>query len=319
MAHESLTRSGQHRGRLTLVLAMTAAFMVVEATAGIMTGSLVLLADAGHMLADVAALSFALAAVWLAQRQAGVNRTFGYYRAEVLVALLNALLLFGIAGYIFFEAWRRFDSPHHLDGMPLLAVASVGLLVNLAGARLLMSGARESLNVRGAYLEVLADLLGSIGAIAAGVILLAGGWRYADPLFAAAVGIFILPRAWHLLRSALDVLLEAAPHDIDVAQVRESMQQADGVRSVHDLHVWTVTSGFIALSSHVEIADDIDRDRLLVSLRSSLADRFGIDHVTIQLENPRLTEALGQPCLPGEHGCAPSETQPLPQHAIAKN
>ncbi|HZP25550.1 MAG TPA: cation diffusion facilitator family transporter [Dehalococcoidia bacterium] len=307
MAHEHLTQAGRHHGRLLLVLAMTAAFMLVEAAAGILTGSLVLLADAGHMLADVAALSFAAVAVWLAQRPAGVNRTFGYYRAEVLVALLNALLLFTIAGYILFEAWQRFRSPADVAGLPLLAVASIGLVVNLAGARLLMSGARQSMNVRGAYLEVLADLLGSIGAIAAGVILLASGWRYADPLFAAGVGLFILPRGWHLLCAALDVLLEAAPSQIDVDEVRESMQQADGVRSVHDLHIWTVTSGFVALSSHVEVSDGVDRDRLLLALRSRLAEGFGIDHVTIQLEDPRLAESLGQPCLPGELVCAPTE------------
>lgn len=298
MAHDHGSAAAAHRGRLIGVLFLTAAFMVIEALAGYLTGSLVLIADAGHMLTDVAGLSIALAAIWFAQRPANPRKTYGYYRAEILGALANSVLLVAVSAYILFEAYQRFQDPPEVASVPLLAVASVGLVANLVGVRLLMQGAGESLNIRGAFLELVGDLLGSIGAIIAGLIILATGWQYADPLFAAGVGLFILPRTWHLLKSALDVLFEGTPAHIDLRDVQGEIEAQAGVQSVHDLHVWTVTSGFVALSGHVLVRDGTDGDRLLVALRRALLDRFGIDHVTIQVENERLSRQLEQPCFP---------------------
>ena len=221
--------------------------MVVEAVVGLLSHSLVLIADAGHMLTDVAGLSLALLAIWFAQRPATPSKTFGYYRAEILGALANAMLLFAISGYILYEAIKRFQNPPDVSSIPLLVVASIGLCVNIVSAAVLLRGSKESLNVRGAFLEVAGDLLGSVGAITAGIILITTGWQYADPLFAAAVGLFILPRTWNLLKGALDVLLEGTPSHIELRDVEGQILAVPGVQAVHDLHVWTVTSGFVAL------------------------------------------------------------------------
>ena len=307
MAHDHGSAGNKHRGRLLIVLATTASYMLVEAVVGFLTNSLVLIADAGHMLTDVGGLSLALAAIWFAQRKANERKTYGYYRAEILGALLNSLLLFGISAYILNEAYGRFRDPPEVSSVPLLVVASIGLGVNIFGAYMLSRGASESLNVRGAFLEVAGDLLGSVGAIIAGIILLTTGWRYADPLFAAGVGLFILPRTWLLLRSALDVLFEGTPAHIELQDVQSEILAQRGVESVHDLHVWTVTSGFVALSGHVQVRDGVDRDALLVSLRSALASRFDIDHVTIQVEDERLSAQLEQACFPE---AAPWDGQP---------
>lgn len=303
MAHEHASSGMKHRGRLLLVLGFTASFMVVEASVGFLTDSLVLVADAGHMLTDVAGLSLALGAIWFAQRPATQSKTYGYYRMEILAALANAALLFAVSGYILFEAYRRFQDPPDVPSLPLLVVASMGLAVNLGGASLLMGGARESLNVRGAFLEVLGDILGSLGAIAAGVILLTTGWQYADPLFAAGVGLFILPRTWGLMKSALDVLLEGTPAGMDVGLIQDELLRVPGVIGLHDLHVWAVTSGFVAMSGHILVNEGEGRDRLLVDIRAMLHERFAIDHVTVQIETAGLAEALEQPCFPGTTPC----------------
>ncbi|TAK65496.1 MAG: cation transporter, partial [Dehalococcoidia bacterium] len=284
-------------------LVLNASYMVVEAVVGFATGSLVLLADAGHMLTDVAGVSLALLAVWFAQRPANQRKTYGYYRIEILAALANALLLFAVSAYILYEAYTRFTDPVDVPSTPLLIVASIGLLVNLAGSLLLSRAAAESMNVRAAFLDMIADVIGSAGAITAGIVILVTGWRYADPLFAAAVGLFILPRTWGLLKGALDVLLEGTPSTIKIPQVQETIFTVPGIRSVHDLHVWTVNSGFVALSGHVEVTEDADRDRILVALRSELERRFAIEHVTIQVENERLAAELEQPCFPGQTVC----------------
>jgi len=296
MAHDHARGSVKHRGRLLAVLALTSAYMVVEATVGFITNSLVLVADAGHMLTDVAGLLMALLAIGFAQRPASVRMTFGYYRTEILAALANALLLFGVSGYILYEAADRFRDPPDVPSIPLLVVASIGLGVNLIGARLLMRGARETLNVRGAFLEVLGDILGSIGAISAGLILLTTGWAYADPLFAAGVGLFILPRTWNLLRSAVDVLLEGAPSHISMADVQQAIMSVDGVHSFHDLHIWTVTSGFVSLSAHIEIDQLRGQHEVLVDIRRLLFERFGIDHATVQIETQALHQELESCC-----------------------
>ena len=296
MAHDHGRGSLKHRGRLLIVLALTSSYMVIEVTVGFVTDSLVLVADAGHMLTDVAGLVLALLAIWFAQRPASPTMTFGYYRTEILAALANALLLLGVSGYILFEAVDRFRDPPDVPGIPLLVVASVGLGVNLIGARLLMAGARETLNVRGAFLEVVSDILGSVGAIAAGVILLTTGWPYADPLFAAAVGLLILPRTWNLLKGAVDVLLEGAPGHIGMKDVQHGIMSVQGVRSVHDLHIWTLTSGFVSLSAHAEADPNAEQYDVLVSIRRLLFERFGIDHATIQIETATLHEELEACC-----------------------
>jgi cobalt-zinc-cadmium efflux system protein len=284
-------------------LVLTAGFMIVEAVVGYLANSLVLLADAGHMLTDVAGLSFALIAIWFAQRPATVGKTYGYYRVEILAALLNGVLLLGVSAYILYEAYGRFTDPPDVSSVPLLIVASIGLAVNIASAAILMSGAKESLNVRGAFLEVAGDLLGSLGAIAAGVILLTTGWRYADPLFAAGVGLFILPRTIRLMKEAVDVLLEGTPRGMEYDEVAEAMAGVTDVQSVHDLHIWSVTSGFVALSGHVDVAERADRQQVLVDLHRTLTERFDIDHVTLQVETGEIEHALGQPCLPGSANC----------------
>lgn len=311
MSHSHGSAGLKHRNRLFVALALTTSYMFVEAITGFVTGSLVLVADAGHMLTDVAGLSLALVAIWLAQRPATGRKTFGYYRAEILAALVNAVLLFGVSGYIFFETYQRLREPPTVSSLPLLVVATVGLLVNLASTGILMAGAKESLNVKGAFLEGVSDILGSLGAIAAGVIILTTGWRYADPLFAAAVGLFILPRTWNLLKGALDVLFEGTPAHIEIADVQRTILGVPDVQSVHDLHVWTVTSGFVALSGHVQVGEGTDRDAALVALRARLLKDFDIEHVTIQIENERLAAGLDQPCFPGQTACYADGATPL--------
>lgn len=303
MSNEHASAGRRHRGRLVFALCLTGGYMVVEAVVGYLANSLVLLADAGHMLTDVAGLSFALIAIWFAQRPATVGKTYGYYRVEILAALFNGVLLLAVSGYILYEAYERFTDPPDVSSVPLLLVASVGLVVNIAAAAILMSGAKESLNVRGAFLEVAGDLLGSLGAIAAGVILLTTGWRYADPLFAAGVGLFILPRTFRLMKEAVDILLEGTPPGLDFEEITGAMTGVQDVQSVHDLHIWSVTSGFTALSGHVDVVEGADRQQVLVDLHRMLTERFDIDHVTLQVETGEIERVLGQPCLPGTANC----------------
>ena len=312
------TRS-RHTRPLLFALALTATFMVVEAVAGFLTGSLVLVADAGHMLTDSLALGFSVFAIRFAQRPATANKTYGYFRVEILVALLNSALLLGVAAYIMFEAYGRLTNPHDVPGLPLLLVATGGLAVNIISAALLMQGAKESLNVRGAFLEVMGDLLGSVGAILAGVILITTGWRYADPILAVAVSLLIVPRALKLMKDTLDILLEGAPSGVNFDDVVAAMLTVPGATTVHDLHIWTVSSGFTALSGHVTVADNADQGGILVALHRALNERFQIDHVTLQVETANLEEALGQPCLPGSPNCfaGPVSTSPTPDLLLA--
>jgi cobalt-zinc-cadmium efflux system protein len=268
-----------------MVLAITATYMVAQALGGWLTGSLALVADAGHMLTDVLGLVMALAAIRVAQRPATGRRTYGFYRTEILAAVANGLVLFGVAGVILVEAWHRLTQtvPPELHTGPMLAVAVGGLVVNLVGVRLLHSGAQESLNLRGAFLEALSDLLGSLGVVVAAIIIALTGWWQADPVVSILIGLFILPRTWNLLRSSLDVLLESTPHHIDVAAMERALASVPGVQSVHDLHVWTITSGFVAMSGHV-LADSRRGSDVLHDLRLVLRDQFGIQHATLQVE-----------------------------------
>jgi cobalt-zinc-cadmium efflux system protein len=277
--------------------------MVVEGVAGWLTGSLVLLADAGHMLTDVGAIGLALSSIWFARRPATAQKTFGYYRLEIMAALINALMLIGVSGFILYEAYQRFDDPPAVASLPLIIVASTGLVVNLVGMRLMSEASHVSLNMHGVFLELLSDLLGSIGAIVAGIVLLVTGWRYADPLFAAAIGLFMLPRTWLLLKSSVDVLLEGTPSEISVAKVQQELLALPGIVGLHDLHIWMITSGFVAMSGHAVILEGQDRDRLLVAATTLLHDQFDISHVTLQLETATIAEALQQPCLPGMTAC----------------
>jgi cobalt-zinc-cadmium efflux system protein len=272
------------RRRLAFVLALTCVFLVVEVGAGLLTGSLALLADAGHMLTDVAGLVLALAAMKFAERRPSPRRTYGYHRVEILAALTNALVLAAVAGYILAEAWERFRSPLPVASVPVLAVAAVGLLVNVLSAVLLHAGSRASLNVRGAYNEVLADAVSSVGVIAGAAVITATGWLWVDPLVAVGIALFVLPRTWALLREAVHVLLEGTPPEVDIVALRAAMEGVPGVKTVHDLHVWTLTSGIHALSAHAVLREGAAHSVVLTALRARVTDGFPIQHVTVQLE-----------------------------------
>jgi cobalt-zinc-cadmium efflux system protein len=279
--------TAHHRRALWLTFALTSGYLVVEVVAGLLTNSLALLADAGHMLTDVGGVGLALFASWISQRPATPQKTYGYYRVEILAALANALVLFAVSGYILYEAYRRFQDPPDVASLPMLVVATVGLFVNLIGWRILRAGAEESLNLRGALLEVISDALGSIAVIAAGAIMWLTGWAYADALASAFIGVFILPRTWRLLSQALNVLLEATPAHISVPAVEQAMLGVDGVARVHDVHVWTVTSGVDALSAHVVLRPGVsakESSAILKRLADRLKERFKIEHSTVQVE-----------------------------------
>ena len=288
--HEHLERpAGRARSRpLAIALAITTVVLIVEVAGGLLTGSLALLADAGHMATDVGALALALFARWLARRSATPERSFGYYRAEILAALVNGATLVALSLYIFWEAFRRLGAPPEIDGGPMLAVAVVGLLANGVAAWVLLRGGGHAhdLNTRGAFLHVVGDLLGSLGAIVAALVMLATGWYVADPLLSAGIGLLILWGSWRLLRESVDVLLEATPAHLDPAAVRGAMEGVAGVAAVHDLHIWTVTSGLVALSGHVEVSGERDWHDVLLDLTARLRDGFGIAHVTLQPEEP---------------------------------
>ena len=284
---ENISATGQNRRALQITFALTFGYFIVEVVGGILTNSLALLADAAHMLTDVGGLALALFAIRMAQKPATPAKTYGYYRVEILAALVNAAVLFVVSFYILYEAYRRFEEPSEVASLPMILIAVVGLGVNLAGLWVLRHGAKESLNVHGAFLEVVSDALGSVGVIIAGMIMLLTGWYYADPIFSVLIGLFILPRTGKLLMQAINVLLEGAPAHISLAAVEQAMLKIDGVEKLHDLHVWTITSGIEALSTHIVLAetcDPRDSDRVLEELTALLKEKFGIDHATIQIE-----------------------------------
>lgn len=269
--------------RLRIVLVLTATFTVVEALGGWASGSLALLADAGHMLTDVGALSLALLSAWIAQRPANARKTYGYQRWEILAALLNGAVLFGVVIWVIVEAIHRIGAPQPVRSVLLMVIAGLGLVVNLVALRILHGFHRESLNTRGAYLHILGDLLGSVGALAAGVIIALTGWTLADPILSIGLALLILAGAWRLMRESTDILLEAVPRHVSMAQVQHTMLEVPGVTAVHDLHVWTVTSGMVAMSGHAVVPDLAGHPDALDRIRERLA-RLGIAHVTIQLE-----------------------------------
>lgn len=270
--------------RLAWVLALTGGYMLAEAIGGWWTGSLALLADAGHMLTDVAALALALFAAWFGARPANPRKTYGYYRLEILAAFTNGIALVLISALIVYEAYQRLLAPPEVNAAVMMVVAAGGLAVNLACAWLLHGDHEHDLNVRGAWLHVIGDALGSIGALAAGALMLFRGWWAADPIFSIMISLLIVWSAWRLIREATDILLEGTPAHINLAAVEEAILETHGVRDVHDLHVWTITSGREALSAHVIHAEGVSQPELLRALRTKLHARFGIDHLTIQME-----------------------------------
>lgn len=288
--HETSTR------RLLLALGLSLVFFVLQVITGFATGSLALLADSGHLLSDSVALGLALGAAWLAARPPSSRRTFGFRRAEVLAALANGLTLFGVAAVITFEAIERFQHPQTVNGGPMLIVAAAGLIANFISLRILGHG--HSLNERGAYLHVLGDLLGSFGVIVAAVLMLLFGWYQADPILSIVISGLVLISAWRLVREAVDVLLLAVPQSIDLTAVRRSLLAEPGVTAVHDLHVWTVSSGFVSLSSHITVSAASEPCDILTRLTSMLADRFGIEHTTLQVEHEGAESGLHPACDP---------------------
>ena len=279
-----------NRRALTITLALVAVYMVAELIGGWLSNSLALLADAGHMFADVAALALALFAIWMAQRPATPERTFGHYRAEILAALLNGVALIVVALFILSEAWERFREPAEVEAPLMIAVATGGLVINLLGLWVLSGGRTGSLNMRGAWLHVFSDALGSVQAVVAGVLILKFGWLWVDPLASVLIALLVTYSAWTLLRDSVRVLMEGSPAHIDVAEVRDALRAHPRVVDAHDLHVWTITSGLESLSAHIVVESEPPAD-LLPSLQDTLRDRFRIEHVTIQLE---LTECCVQ-------------------------
>lgn len=278
-----LDRSTSRR-RLSLVLILAAIYMLAEVVGGLLTNSLALLADAGHMLSDTAALGLSLFALWIAQRPPTARRSYGYYRAEILAALVNGATLLTISIFIFIEAYRRLHAPPDVRGGTVMAIALGGLAVNLLGLWILGSGRNESLNVRGAWLHVATDALGSVGAILGGALIYFFRWEWADPLVSVLIGVLVIYSAWSLLKETLGVLMENAPGGIDPNDVRQAIAGIRGVSSVHDLHIWSITSGMISMSAHVCVEDPKSHNRVLTEVRSQLHERFGIEHSTIQCE-----------------------------------
>ncbi|MFD4143708.1 MULTISPECIES: cation diffusion facilitator family transporter [unclassified Streptomyces] len=282
------TAAAAYKGRLRIALAITLGVMVLEIVGGVLADSLALIADAAHMATDAVGLAMALLAIHFAGRPATANRTFGYARAEILAALANCLLLLVVGGYLLFEAVDRFINPADTRGGLTVVFALVGLVANMVSLSLLVRGQKESLNVRGAYLEVLADTLGSLTVLVSAAIIITTGWQAADPIASLVIGLMIVPRTWKLLRETLNVLLEAAPKGVDMAEVREHILALPGVEDVHDLHAWTITSGMPVLSAHVvvtqDVLDAVGHEKLLHDLQGCLGHHFDVEHCTFQLE-----------------------------------
>lgn len=273
--------------------------MFTEAFGGWLTNSLALLADAGHMLTDVAALSLTLAAIWFAARPATPNKTFGYYRLEILAAFVNGIALVLISLWVIYEAYERFNNPPEVRGFELTLIAAGGLIVNLIAAFLLHSDHKHDLNMRGAWLHVIGDALGSVTAIAAGALIIAFGWFWADPVCSILISFIIIFGAWRLIHESVNVLLEGTPAHINLKAVEDEIRRTDAVEDVHDLHIWTITSGMEALSVHIVHAEKISQSELLRRVRERLHDRFGIDHLTIQLETLGSEDSDAHPCFSG--------------------
>lgn len=279
-----ISAGGKYKKPLGIALILTGVYMVVELVVGFSIGSLALISDGAHMGTDVIGLTMAFVAIHLAGRKTTSDRTFGLFRLEVLAALLNGLLLFGVAGYVLYEAFQRFATPTDVPSTPLLITASIGLIINIISFRLLSAGSKESINLKGAHLEVMADMVGSIGVIVGALIIMFTGWTFVDPIIGVAVGLFILPRTWKLMRQALRILIEAAPKGLDIPQLKADIIAVPGVTDLHDLHVWTITSGMESASGHVVVTDEREPAAVLTDILTLLRTEYDIDHATIQLE-----------------------------------
>ena len=283
-SHATVSSGARYKGRLLAAFLLLAAFMVLEVVVGLLSNSLALLSDAGHMLTDVVGIGMALAAIHLAQKPTRTNHTFGLYRLEILAALANAVLLFGVAIYVLYEAIGRLSDPPEVLGGPMLIVAVLGLAANVVAFALLRSGSKESLNLEGAYLEVLSDTIGSVGVIVAAITLQLTGWTWVDPVVGIAIGVFILPRTWRLGAKAIRILVQAAPRELDLDRLKGDLTEIDGVADVHDLHVWTLTSDMEVASAHLTVRAGVDTGAVLEKARAVLKADHHIAHATLQVE-----------------------------------
>lgn len=285
--NDKAATSAKHTKALRTVLIFTSIYLIAEVVGGILTGSLALIADAGHMLTDVAGLALALFAIWFGKKKATATHTYGFYRTEILASVINCLVLFGISIYILIEAYYRFRNPPEVQSGTMMIVAVIGLGVNIAGMIILRKSSGESLNMKGAYFEVLSDMLTSIGVIIAGVIMLLTGWWYADPILSALIGLLILPRTYKLLMEGVNVLMEGTPKDIDLEKLRAAILATEGIAAEHDLHVWTLTSGVNAVSAHLipsaAVQSVADVNAIIKAVKAKLASDFGISHVTLEM------------------------------------
>ncbi|CAL61763.1 Cobalt-zinc-cadmium resistance protein CzcD (Cation efflux system protein czcD) [Herminiimonas arsenicoxydans] len=299
--HTHALPTRQNQKYLLIALGLTSTFLIAEVVAGFITGSLALLSDAAHMLTDASALAIALVAIQIGKRPADKRRTFGYLRFEILAAAFNAILLFLVAMYILYEAYQRFRSPIEIESTGMLIVASLGLVINLISMKLLSAGKDSSLNIKGAYLEVWSDMLGSVGVIIGALVIRFTGWTWVDSVIAVGIGFWVLPRTWVLLRESINVLLEGVPEGMDLEKLQQSLLEIPSVQSVHDLHVWSISSGKVSLTMHVVSEDSENLHPVLIAtIQSVLAEQFEIHHTTIQIEK--------QPCEQAavEHSFGPS-------------
>jgi cobalt-zinc-cadmium efflux system protein len=300
--------AGASRRRLAIVLALVSLYMVAEAIGGWLTNSLALIADAGHMLSDAGALALSLFAIWVGQRPPTPRRTYGFHRTEILAALVNGATLVALSILIFVQAYQRFASPPEVQGGLMMVIAGGGLAVNLAGLWILNSGRHQNLNVRGAWLHVLTDALGSVGAIVGGLLIWSFGWYWADPAVSVLIGLLVIYSSWALLRETLAVLMEQAPRSIDVNRVEEAMTSVEGVSDVHDLHVWSITSGMVALSAHLRVEPGNEM-RILNDIGGALREQFGIEHTTIQTDPAGYEDSEHFACQERSATVAPSMTR----------
>lgn len=306
--HSHERRDAKSLFRLKIALFLTAGYMFAEAIGGWLANSLALLADAGHMLTDAAALALTLGAIWFASRPANERKTYGYYRLEILAAFINALTLILLSFWVIFEAYQRWTAPPEVKGFELTIVAIGGLIVNLISAWLLHSDHQHDLNMRGAWLHVMGDALGSVTAILAGILIVSFGWVWADAVSSLLISLIIIYGSWNLIRETINILLEGTPAHINIAAVETAILETEGVRAVHDLHIWTITSGLEALSAHVRHDENVVQAELLKKLRKRLHDEFGIDHLTIQMETPDFEDENVHFCHTGTQ-CFESKTR----------
>ncbi len=283
---QQTSAGNRHNRSLKIVFVITGSYLVVEVVVGFISNSLALLSDAAHMLTDVMGQALALFAIWMSSKPRNTRKTYGYLRVEIFSALINAVVLLFISGYILIEAWQRFKEPPVVSGVSMLIVAGCGLVVNLIAMRILRAGSKESINIKGAFLEVVSDMLSSVAVIIAGVIILLTGWLYIDPIMSAVIGLFILPRTYNLLKEAVNILLEAVPREVDYKKVELFIAANENVQSHHDLHIWTLTSGVNALSVHLVFKYDLQLSEvnpIVSGIKKTLAEEYKINHTTIEV------------------------------------